>query len=998
MKKNLWITGILITVVCMGMTRQQRFKKANSKIKDTESFEAMNSTRSERHWVDSVFKTMTPEQRVAQLIFIRAFSNKDAAHINQVKQLITDKHVGGLVFFQGSPVRQAELTNEYQSISKVPLFISMDAEWGVGMRLDSVINFPRQLTMGAVMDSTLVYAVGKAIGDQCRRLGVQIDFAPVVDINNNPNNPVINDRSYGENKYRVARWGIQYMKGLQSTGVIACAKHFPGHGDTNVDSHKALPVVNKTMAQLKNLEMYPFQQMVDAGVASIMVAHLHVPAIDKRLHRPTSLSYHAITRILKHQMGFKGLVFTDALEMKGVSDYFSDGRAGVQALLAGNDILLLPENVDACITRVLKAIHDRVLSRATIDGRVKKVLAAKYRAGLAHFQPVNTAHLTADLNAQTLPLVREIYTEAITVLNNENYLLPLRKKDTARIAFLGVGGGDYDALLNSLRKYHPVDDYSFDPEESFDDASKLASKLQHQYDKLIIGVGNYNRYPANNFGISATEISIVQQMQQEMPSVTIAFGNPYAIKHFCHGPAIIAAYEDDSLMQHIAGDLIFEAFDPSGKLPVTICPEFTFNRGLTSFSYQHAYLPYLAEPKKVGADPSKLYKVDSIARDGIAKGAYPGCEVLAMKDGKIFYHKAFGTLSYAKKIPVDRNTIYDMASCTKICATTMACMKLYDEGKLKLDGTLGEYLPWLRGSDKASLKIKDVMMHEAGFIPDYPYLGLMLTDGTHPNPAIFHTVRDSAYSVRVAEDMYMRKDYQDTLHTEIRDSKLGRLHNYIYSDIDFQLMGLIVARLSGLPLNEYVKRTFYDKIGMNATGFRPRERYPLDRIAPTECEKIFRMQCLHGDVHDPRSALFGGVAGHAGLFSDAYDLAALMQMMLQGGTFDKIHYLKPATIKLFTSYQSRVSRRGIGFDKPAKDQSIYKRYPYPCKYASPETFGHTGYTGTCVWVDPKYDLVYVFLSNRVNPSGGSNLRLEHLEIRGKIQDAFYEALGVGGQP
>lgn len=976
----------------MGMTKQHADKKIISKTKNTET--TVHSVRgAAEHWADSVFRTLTPEERIAQLIFIRAYSQDDAARIDAVRRLVTDKHVGGIVFFQGSPVRQAELTNEYQSLSKVPLFISIDAEWGLGMRLDSVVNFPRQLTLGAVMDSTLIYEVGKAIGEQCRRIGVQINFAPVVDINNNSNNPVINDRSYGENKYRVAHWGIQYMKGLQSTGVIACAKHFPGHGDTNVDSHKALPVVNKSMEQLRSLELYPFEQMVHAGVKGVMVAHLHVPAIDKRLHRPTSLSYNAVTRLLKHKLGFKGLVFTDALEMKGVSDYFRDGRASVEALRAGDDILLLPQNVDESISGILKAIHSHELSWSTIDARVKKVLRAKYQAGLAHWQPVNTDHLTEDLNAQTLPLVRELDMEAITVLDNENYMLPLRAKDTSRIAFLGVGGGDFSTLVSTMRSYHPVDDYAFGEDGSFDSASALASRLEQHYDKLVIGVGNYNRYPENDFGISAQEISLVQQLQQEMRSITVVFGNPYAIKNFTHGPAMIAAYEDDTVMQQIAGDLLFEAFEPRGRLPVTISPEFAFNSGLSDFTYQHAYLPYIDDPSAVGIDSSKLYKIDSIARDGIAQGAYPGCEVLAMKDGRIFYHKGFGTLGYDKKIPVDRNTIYDMASCTKICATTMACMKLYDEGKLKLNGTLGQYLPWLRGSDKAKLKIKDVMMHEAGFEPDYPYLDLMLTDGVHPNPAIFHTVRDSAYSVRVAENMYMRKDYQDTLHAEIRDSKLGPLHKYVYSDIDFQLMGLIVARLSGLPLNEYVKRTFYDKIGMNATGFRPRERYPLDRIAPTECEQVFRLQCLHGDVHDPRSALFGGVAGHAGLFSDAYDLAALMQMMLDGGTFDKVHYIKPSTIKLFTSYQSKISRRGIGFDKPEKEHDEYERYPYPCKYASPETFGHTGYTGTCVWVDPKYNLVYIFLSNRVNPDGGKNLKLEHMEIRGKIEDVLYEAMG-----
>ena len=980
-------SGLALTV----QAQQHHAKKPVVHQPATAHAAPMNPGAGERHWVDSVYHRMTADDRISQLIFIRAYSHNNAAQINHVKALITEKHVGGLVFFQGSPVEQAKLTNEYQSVSKVPLFISMDAEWGLGMRLDSVIDLPRQLTLGALRDSTLVYRVGQAIGDQCRRMGVQINFGPVVDINNNPNNPVINDRSYGENKYRVAHWGIQYMKGLQSTGVLACAKHFPGHGDTNTDSHKALPVINKTMTQLENLEFYPFQQIVQAGVASVMVAHLEIPAIDKRAHRPTSLSYNAITHILREKMGFTGLVFTDALEMKGVSDYFRHGTAAVEALRAGDDILLLPENVDDCIREVRKAIQTHVLSWGTINARVKKVLAAKYKAGLAHLEPVNTEHLTEDLNEGTLALLKEIYTGALTVLNNENHILPLREQDTARIAVLGIGK-DFTSLLESLRMHHPVTAFSFSGNGNTGEASALADTLKKHYDKVIIAVGGYNRYPANNFGLRDPGIQLACQLEEEMPSVTIAFGNPYAIKNFAHAPSIIAAYEDDSLMQALAGNLLFEGFEPDGRLPVTVAPEFVFNDGLSSFGYKKAYVPYV-KPATVGVNDDLLYKVDSIARDGIARRAYPGCEILAMKDGKIFYHKAFGTLRYDKKISVDRNTIYDMASCTKICATTMACMRLYDEGKLKLNGTLGEYLPWLRGSDKAPLKIKDVMLHQAGFMPDFPYLDLMLTDGVHPNPAIFHSSRDTTYSIRVAEHMYMNKAYEDTLMMEIRNGKLGRRHRYVYSDIDFQLMGYIVSAISGLPLNEYVKRTFYDPIGMDATGFLPRERYRLDRIAPTECEQVFRLQCLHGDVHDPRAAMFGGVAGHAGLFADAYDLAALMKMMLNGGTFDERSYIKPSTIKLFTSYQSDISRRGIGFDKPEKEHDY--GYPYPSKFASPETFGHTGYTGTCVWIDPKYRFVYIFLSNRVNPDGGANLKLSHLEIRGKIQDALYASMGVG---
>ncbi len=946
-----------------------------------------------RAWVDSVFKSMNQEERIAQLIFIRAYSNKGARHTRHVKELITQKKVGGLVFFQGSPVRQAMLTNEYQKLSKVPLFISIDGEWGLGMRLDSVLSFPHQMMLGAIQDSLLIYEVGKMIGEQCKRIGVQINFAPDVDINNNPDNPVINDRSFGENKYKVANWGIQLMRGMQSTGVMAVAKHFPGHGDTQVDSHKTLPVINKSMKQLQELELYPFQQMINYGVEGVMVAHLDIPAIDNRPHRPMSLSKKAITDLLRNTMGFNGLVFTDALEMKGVSGYYKDGRAGVEALKAGNDILLLPKNVDQCIAAIQKAVANGELHLSDIYKRVKKVLMAKYMAGLNDWQPVETKNLTADLNRGITALNRELDIEAITALNNENYLLPFPKNDPSRIALLTVGGRLREFTEQAL-SYHKADTFNFSADESIAKADNLAEKLKSDYDKIIIAVGNYHRYPAGRYGLSEPEIQLIQQLQEEKRVVTIAFGNPYAIRYFTHGAATIAAYNDAETMQLTAADLLFGAFDPRGKLPVTVSREFPSKTGLKDFSFKRVYLPF-QYPSRLGISEVGLKKVDSIAKDAIAKKATPGCEILAMKEGKIFYHKSFGHFTYDKKEAVQKNTIYDLASVTKVAATTMAVMRLYDEGKLKLEGTLGEYLPWLRGTNKANLTVKNVMLHQAGFIPDFS-IGSFFDKNGKPNPDIFHDTRDARYSIHVAQNLYMRNDYEDTLKALIRNSRLYKNPKYVYSDIDFQLMGYIVEEITGLPLGEYIKRTLYDPMGLMTTGFKPRKRFPLSRIAPTECEKGFRQQCLHGDVHDPRSALAGEVAGHAGLFSDAYDLGALMQMTLNGGTLDGVRYLDSSTLKLFTSYQSDISRRGIGWDKRAKDQSKF-HYPYPSKYCSPEVYGHYGYTGTCIWADPEYGFVYIFLSNRVNPRGGANTTLEHLDVRSKVMDAFYEAMGVGAE-
>lgn len=992
MKKIFFVTGLLLITFIMESAVLPVFNANQTFPPHNPGASAPGKARA---WVDSIFNSMSREEKVAQLIFIRAYSKNNQNRIDHVKHLIRDKHVGGIVFFQGSPVRQAVLTNEYQQLSEVPLFISIDAEWGLGMRLDSVISFPHQMMLGAIEDSMLIYQVGRRIGEQCKRIGVQINFAPVVDVNNNPNNPVINDRSFGENKYRVARWGIQYMRGLQSTGVMAVAKHFPGHGDTDVDSHKALPVINKSLEQLKELELFPFQQLINYGVQGVMVAHLDIPAIDPRSHRPMSISKKAVTGLLKHDMGFRGLAFTDALEMKGVSGYYKNGQAGVEALKAGEDVLLLPANVDACIKSVLKAVEDGELSMIQINKSVKKVLMAKYHAGLNDWQPIETTNLTEDLNRGIKALTRELDIQAITVLNNENHLLPFPKKGNANIAVLTIGGS-LPAFTDRVNMHRKVSSINFTSDKGVTAADHLAKLLKENYDKIIIAIGHYSSYPSSSgrYGLSEADIQLIQQLQEEKRTVTIAFGNPYAIKYFTHSASTIAAYNDAETMQQTAADLVFGAFDPKGTLPVTVSKEFPSKTGLNNLSYKKAYLPF-QYPEQLGISQKLLKRVDSIAKDAIAKGATPGCEILAMKDGKIFYHKAFGYFTYEKKRAVQKNSIYDLASVTKVCATTIACMRLYDQGKLSLDSTLGTYLPWLRGTDKADLTIKNVMLHQSGFVPDF-YYGSFLTDDGKPDPTIFHHKRNARYSVHVARNLYMREDYLDTIKALMRDSKLDHTPVYDYSDINFQMMGYIVEEITGLPLNEYIKRTVYDSIGMITTGFKPRKRFPLSRIAPTECEKNFRLQCLHGDVHDPRSAMTGGVAGHAGLFSDAYDLGVLLQMLLNNGEFNGHRYLDSSTVALFTSYQSDISRRGIGWDKPVKHPDN-NDYPYPAKYCSDETFGHYGYTGTAVWADPKYNLVYVFLSNRVNPKGGSNTILQHLDVRSKVQDAFYIAMGVGGE-
>jgi beta-glucosidase-like glycosyl hydrolase/CubicO group peptidase (beta-lactamase class C family) len=959
-------------------------------------------------WVDSVFRTLSPDEKIAQLMVIRLSGIDPTTHHalffdSVVEDAVRKYNVGGVCTFQGDPVAQAERINHLQGIAKTPILFCIDAENGLGMRMDSVQGLPRQMMLGATSDTGLIYRYGRLVGGQCKRIGIQVNYAPVVDINNNPDNPVINDRSFGEDKQKVAEFGIQYMRGLQDVGVMACAKHFPGHGDVSVDSHLDLPVINKDRKQLDSLELYPFRQLFAAGVGSVMIAHLYIPAIDKTPNRATSLSYENVTRLLRKQLHYQGISFTDALEMKGVTKFYPDGDAAVQSLIAGNDMLCLPGDVALSIEKIKIAIREKKLRWAAIDARVKRVLAAKYAYGLAEWRPVNLAHLTADLNEGVSEMRREVAKNALTLLRNGDSAIfpllpspigpeaitahhPIKKK---RIAYVGMGLTAENAFSGRMREDYGADVYLFDYNLDSVKAVAALELLTNRYDAVVIGLHNYARYPARNFLISDPAAWLLGKLQEKERCVTMVFGNPYAIRNSCPAKVLVACYEDDSVTQQVAADLLNGKFTPGGHLPVTVCPEYRVGAGIMG--------PYRAlpatDPLTVGMDPARLNKIDAICEEAIEKQAAPGCVVLVARDGKIAYEKAFGNMTYDRKEPVYTETLYDMASCTKICATTMATMKLYDEGRLDLQKTLGDYLPWVRGSDKDSLKLWDILLHQAGLVADVVFYKEVVdtTKDENPMPGIFNTQPDSLHGVRVAENLYLRNDWRDTMNLRIAQSVLGP-KKYVYSDNDFILMGEIVEAITGMTLDEYVRKTFYDPLGMTSTGFLPRERFPLGRIAPTALEPIFRHQLLRGDVHDPGSAMFGGVAGHAGLFSDAYDLAILEQMLLDGGTLNGRTYLKKSTIDFFTAYHSEISRRALGFDKPEKDNAHLPK-PYPCLSASPETFGHTGFTGTCVWVDPKYDLVFIFLSNRVNPVD-TNPKLSGLNIRGRIQETVYEAMGI----
>jgi beta-N-acetylhexosaminidase len=938
---------------------------------------AQKPDKAARHWVDSTYKKLSDEERIAQLIVIRAHSNLGPAHVAHVDSMIRMYNVGGLCFFQGGPLRQALLTNYYQSIARTPLLVTIDGEWGLAMRLDSVTRYPYQSMLGALGNEDLVYKMGAAIGRQMKRIGVHVNYAPVVDVNNNPNNPVIGYRSFGEDKFKVARMGVAYMKGMQDNGIMATAKHFPGHGDVEVDSHLDLPVIRKSMEQLDSLELYPFKSVFKAGIGSVMIAHLDIPAIDTTSHLPTSLSRNNIEGLLRGQLGYKGLTFTDGLEMKGVTKYFSAGEIAVRGIEAGNDLLLLPEDVSAAISAISDAVKSKRLKKNDIEEHVKKVLFAKYALGLNRRQFIDTTNLVNDLNAEADTIREAVARNVVTILRNDAGLIPLGPK---RVAYVAIGNGAETVAARRLRADKRADVFTFGYRQDSTAADSLAALvLGGRYDAVLVGIHDYSLRPANNFGITASALQVWSKLNRPT-TATLLFGNVYAAKNFCTASTLIALYQDDSVTQEAGAAFLLERIPAKGKLPVTVCDiPFGTNAAVGRFTPAGFTAPWLA--------------IDSIVRDGMARKAYPGAVVLAVKNGDVLYHKAFGKYDYdSTALPVHLESIYDLASVTKTSATTVSLMKLYDEGSFSLDATLGDYLPAARGTDKEGLKVRDILLHQAGLAAGIGLYPETMDPVTKlPSLRYYRSEPSDSFGVPVARNLWLRNDWPDSMLTKILNSKLGTPGKYVYSDLDFILLGKIVEAISGESLDHYVAKTFYGPLGMLTTGFRPFNRFGGERTVPTEADNYFRKQLLRGYVHDETAALFGGVSGHAGLFSTAYDLSLLYQMLVNGGSLGGKRFLKPETVKLFTSYGSNTSRRGLGFDKPEKDNDS-RREPYPGTFVSPETFGHTGFTGTAVWADPKSGLVYIFLSNRVN--GGRANILGELNIRGKVLDAIYRAMNA----
>lgn len=945
----------------------------------------INWTKSNK-WVDSVYDALTDDERIGQLIMVAAFSNRDSAHIRELEMAICSYKVGGLIFFKGNPHKQATLTNYYQSQAKIPLLIGIDGEWGLGMRLDSVLVFPRQLVLGAGQNEDIAYQMGVAVGNQCRRMGIHINFAPDVDVNNNPKNPVINDRSFGENKYWVAKLGVQYARGMQDQRVMACAKHFPGHGDTESDSHYGLPVVKGNRKRLDSLELYPFKELIKGSVMSVMTAHLNVPALDTSLNAPASLSKPIVTNLLKEEMGFEGLVVTDALNMKAVTDFYKPGEVTAKAFAAGNDLMEFVEDIPASIAMIKQYLADSTVSRERLEQSCKKILMAKYWAGLHEYKPINLPHLTEDLNCCNNYLtVKKIVKQGITVAKNDDQIIPIANPELYKKAIISVGSSQLTAFQEMCMNYTRADYFSVEKTEAQNGWDTLSTVL-NQYNLIVLSIQNTSRYVSKNLGLTQWEIDFVNKvLTMNKKVIVVCHGNPYILDEFKNLRNVIVAFEDLELYNQLSAQLLFGAFAASGKLPVTVNETFPLGKGMET-ELLNRFVYVYPEEEKIESLP--LQFIDTIVAEAIGKGATPGAQVLVAKDGKVIYQKSFGYHTYDSAIAVKNYHLYDVASLTKVLATTIAVMRLYDDHKIKLDGHLGEYLTELKGTNKEFLVISDVLLHQAGLVPYVPFYKKTLLDGK-PNNILYAETVDSNYSIPVAQNLYLNQHYAPILWQQIIDTEVKKPGEYLYSDIGFILLRKVVEQQTGMPFDAYLQKYIYNPLNLANATFNPMAAgLNPDWIVPTEDDSTFRYQQLHGYVHDQTAAMLGGVSGHAGLFASANDVAIIMQMLLNGGTYGNKRIIKESTVHLFTKKQLKTNRRGLGFDKPETDS---KKASPAGKTVSPLAFGHTGFTGTCAWADPKTNLVYVFLSNRVQPSA-ENKKLVELNIRTRIQDVANEAV------
>lgn len=952
-----------------------------------------------RQWVDSVYNQMSLDERIGQLIIIHVSGDNGAANRQRLVNLVRDQHAGGVLFSKGTPENQGRLTNLAQENARVPLMITFDGEWGLSMRLDNTTRFPKNMMLGAIRNDSLLYYYGREVARQCRLAGIQVNFAPDIDVNSNPSNPVIGIRSFGEDPKRVGQLGVAYARGLEAGKILAVAKHFPGHGDTSTDSHKVLPLINHTKERLQNVELVPFETYIDAGLASVMTGHLNIPSLDNT-GAPSSLSKPIVTDLLQTELGFRGLIFTDGLAMKGVS---VEKDMSVRAILAGNDLLLGPINAKKEYEALRTAVSEGVLSESLINERCRKILEYKYVLGLNKLRSVDVDNLSARLNTPYAEWIcRKLNEEAITLLKNEEKVIPLKSLDRKKIAAISLGASHNNPFHMTLKLY---DDVTCFNAMSIAELKKLEPELS-KYNTILVSVHSNRIFSSND----------IQRVVEGKNSVITFFTSPYSLSRFNtvikSTDAVVLAYENTPFAQEYAAQAIFGGNNISGKLPVTIRGLYEIGDGLETKKTRLGY----NLPEEVGIKSSDLAQIQEIVQDGISQQAFPGCQVLIAKDGVVIYNQSFGSFEYNKNQAVTNDDLYDLASMSKASATIPAIMKLYDEKKVALQTPLSKYVKQLKNTNKENLTIRQALFHETGLPSFIQYYMPAIDTESYPGrlisykqiesyPAVIDNgawartdfkyksnliseVSKPGFTKRVSENLFISDTYQDTILYRIAESKLRPNKSYLYSCLNFMLLKEVVEQVSDSDLNTFLQKNFYQRLGAGTTMYNPLTKFDKNMIVPTEQDDFLRKQLLQGYVHDEGAAFLGGISGNAGLFSNANDLAKLYQMWLNLGTYGGERYLSKETTRLFTTTKSPNSRRGLGFDKP--DPRNNRSSP-TAPQAPISVYGHTGFTGTSFWVDPDNNMIYIFLSNRVNPSR-THKKLMSLNIRPRIQSVIYNAM------
>lgn len=933
-------------------------------------------------WADSLLKTMTLRQQIAQMMMVAAWSNKGAEHIAEVDDLISRYQIGGLCFFQGHPLKQAYLTNYYQQNSRIPMLISIDGEWGLAMRLRALDKYPYQMTLGAANNDSLSYTTGYMMGQQCRRIGVHINFSPVVDINTNPNNPIIGFRSFGQDKELVAHHAALMMKGLQDAGTIACAKHFPGHGNSDADSHLELPVINENKNRFDSVELYPFKKLIGQGVKSVMVGHLEIPSLDSVRKRPSSLSPVIVNDLLKKEMHFKGLVITDALNMKGVSMLYGGGFAEAAAVMAGNDIVLFPENVPKAIDLIVELVKTGKLDSSEIAGRVRKILYFKEQAGLRYYQKVKTQNLVEDLNNyQAADLQKKTAFASVTVVTDRYETLPLMQHTKKKIAWWAVGKAGSYPFGRYLERHHRISSFFTYRDSSYELFSKMADSIGKNHEHVILSIHDQNLWGKKSTYLPQQFVQSVYLLSEYTNVTLVLFGNMYNLKNLPNLTCVVQAWEDDAAYQRAVSDVIFGISPSKGTLPATAWKGYEAGAGVKTEMRFPVSLPS-STPDNEGFEYDFSESLDTLLAQTVKKGITPGGQLMVLKNGRNIYQRSYGSFYYDSMRKVRNHDLYDLASVTKIAGTTLSIMRLWEKNMVRLDAHIHEYLPELEGSNKSKLTIRQLLTHEAGLQPFIPFYKEL-----NSKPGLISKQKDSIHNMQVSDSVWIYSGWKDSIWQRIIESEIENKGTFVYSDLGFIILGKIVERVSGMTVAQYAAKHFYKPMNLNHMSFNPSELYYAATIAPSARDNYFRMEKIQGFVHDPAAAMLGGVAGHAGLFSNAEDLAKLMQMLLDNGKSGDKQLLKPSTIREFTARQKN-THRGLGFDKPNGQKgdkaNISTIVPL-------ELFGHSGFTGNWAWADPKNNIVFIFLSNRTFPDE-NNKKLITNNIRTRAIEIVYKAL------